>query len=137
VALGLHDVLPFISEDVDPYAVVGRLLEHLAPDSYLSLTHCTGDFDPHAWEAVAGVYGRRGIALRPRSRAEVLRFFRGLDLAGPGLVAAHRWCPRPVGGPGLVTDRQVSVYAGVARKPAAWPVSAGPSGCRGARAGRR
>jgi hypothetical protein len=112
-------VLPFISEDVDPYAVAGRLLERLAPESYLSLTHCTGDFAPHAWEAVAGAYGRRVIALRPRSRAEVLRFFRGLDLAGPGLVTAHRWCPRPGGGPGLVTGRQVSVYAGAAQKPAA------------------
>ncbi|MFM9452508.1 SAM-dependent methyltransferase [Streptomyces europaeiscabiei] len=74
---------------------------------------------PHAWEAVAGAYGGRGSALRPRSRAEVLRFFRGLDLADPGLVTAHRWRPPPAGGPGLVTDQQVSVYAGVARKPAA------------------
>jgi SAM-dependent methyltransferase len=119
VALCLHALLPFIPEDLDPYAVVGRLVERLAPDSYLSLTHCTGDFAPHAWEAVAGVYGRRGIGLRPRSRAEVLRFFRGLDLAGPGLVTAHRWCPQPADGPGPVTDRQVSVYAGVARKPVA------------------
>lgn len=137
VALCLHDLLPFIPEDLDPYAVVGRLLERLVPDSYLSLTRCTGDFAPHAWEAVAGAYGRRGIALQPRSRAEVLRFFRGLDLAGPGLVTAHRWCPQPAAGPGLVTDRQVSLYAGVARKPAAQPVSIGPPGCRGARVGRR
>jgi hypothetical protein len=119
VALGLHGVLPFISEDVDPYAVAGRLLERLAPESYLSLTHCTGDFAPHAWEAVTGAYARRGIALRPRSRAEVLRFFAGLDLAGPGLVTAHRWRPQPADAPGQELDRQVSVYVGVARKPAA------------------
>ncbi|MEV8544391.1 SAM-dependent methyltransferase [Streptomyces sp. NPDC051572] len=56
--------------------------------------------------------------MRPRSRAEVLRFMSGLDLAGPGLVMAHRWRPEPADGPGLVTDRQVSVYAGAARKPA-------------------
>lgn len=132
MALGLHALLPFVPEDLDPYAVVGRLLERPAPDSYLSLTHCTGDFAPHAWKAVAGAYGRRGIALRPRSRAEVLRFFRGLDLADPGLVTAHRWRPLPAGGPGLVTDQQVSVYAGVAWKPAAKPMSAGlPGRARG------
>jgi hypothetical protein len=119
VALCLHDLLPFIPEDMNPYAVVDRLLGRLAPDSYLSLTHCTGDFAPHAWQTVAGAYGQRGIALRPRSRAEVLRFFSRLDLVGPGLVTAHRWRPELADVPGLFTDRQVSVYAGVARKPAA------------------
>ena len=119
VALSLHALLDFLADDMDPYAVVGRLLERLAPGSYLSLTHCTGDVAPHAWEAVAGTYRRRGITMRPRSRTEVLRFFRGLELADPGLVPAHRWRPPPGAGPGLATDRQVSVYAGVARKPPA------------------
>jgi len=49
-----------------------------------------------------------------RSRADVLRFFAGLDLVEPGLVPAPEWRPQdePSGAP-----RPVPLLAGVARKP--------------------
>ena len=50
-------------------------------------------------------------------KAEVERFFDGLELLDPGVVVAHQWRPRPASGPSLVTDAQSSLYAGVARKP--------------------
>ncbi|MFD6335096.1 SAM-dependent methyltransferase [Streptomyces niveus] len=119
VSLSLHALLDYITDDADPYGLVGRLMRHLAPGSYLSLTHSTADLAPDAWEAAVGAYTRHGIPVRPRSRTEVLRFFRGLGPVDPGLVVAHRWRPEPASGPSLVTDGQVSLYAGIARKPAA------------------
>ncbi|GHE10977.1 SAM-dependent methyltransferase [Streptomyces alanosinicus] len=116
VALLLHAVLPFITDD-DPHRIVSRLLEPLVPGSYLSLTHWTGDFEPKAWAGVIDAYRQRGTQARVRTRAEVLRFFNGLQLVDPGLVVAHRWRPEPGSDTSTVTDGQVSLYAGVGRKP--------------------
>ncbi|MFF9074481.1 SAM-dependent methyltransferase [Streptomyces sp. NPDC014872] len=116
VALSLHALLDFIPDDMHPYTIVSRLLGRLAPNSYLSLSHCTGDFAPDVWKAVTRTYAQHGIPVKARPVAEVLRFFRGLDFVDPGLVVAHRWRPEPASGPSLVTDRQVSLYAGVAQK---------------------
>ncbi|SCF84643.1 S-adenosyl methyltransferase [Streptomyces sp. MnatMP-M17] len=116
VGLSLHALLHFVPDDRDPYGIVRTLLDRLAPGSYLSLSHCTPDFDPVAWAGIVEVYHSAGTAAQVRSRAEVLRFFDGLTLADPGLVVAHRWRPQAASGPSLVTDAQVSLYAGVAQK---------------------
>ncbi|MFJ9580897.1 SAM-dependent methyltransferase [Streptomyces sp. NPDC101191] len=118
VALILHALLDFVPDGMNPYEMVGQLVERLSPGSYLSLSHTTGDFAPERWKAVVGAYRQHGIATQPRTKAEVLRFFHGLELTAPGLAVAHRWRPDRASGPSLATDRQVSVYAGVARKPA-------------------
>ncbi|MET7297270.1 SAM-dependent methyltransferase [Streptomyces griseoloalbus] len=115
VALSMHALLHFVPDDKDPYGIVGSLTAALAPGSYLSLTHCTGDFEPEAWQAIVDTYRERGTAAQVRSHAEVLRLFAGLELLDPGLVSAHRWYPGPHGAASL-TDGQVSLYAGVARK---------------------
>ncbi|MFE7124932.1 SAM-dependent methyltransferase [Streptomyces sp. NPDC057617] len=117
VGLSLHALLHFVPDDRDPYGIVRTLLNRLAPGSYLSLSHCTPDFDPAAWAAIVNVYTAAGTPTQVRSRAEVLRFFDGLTLTDPGLVVAHRWRPEAASGPSLVTDTQVSLYAGVAQKP--------------------
>ncbi|MEW1794614.1 SAM-dependent methyltransferase [Streptomyces niveus] len=117
VGLSLHALMHFVPDDRDPYGVVRTLLDRLAPGSYLSLTHCTPDFEPEIWREIEGVYARGGTQVQVRTYAEVLRFFDGLTLQEPGLKIAHRWRPEPGSGPGLVTDAQVSLYAGVAQKP--------------------
>lgn len=117
VALSLHALLHFVPDDQDPYGVVGRFLDRLPAGSYLSVSHCTGDFEPQAWQAIVDTYMKRGTPAQVRTRAEVLRFFDGLELVDPGLVVAHRWHPEPDGGPGQLRDEHVSLYAGVARKP--------------------
>jgi len=46
-----------------------------------------------------------------RTRAQVARFFDGLELLPPGLIQAHRWrvdVPDP--------DRDIPTYGGIARK---------------------
>jgi hypothetical protein len=51
-----------------------------------------------------------------RTRAEVARFFEGLDLLEPGVVQPDKW--RPAAGDQL-PGREVSSWAGLAVKP--WP----------------
>lgn len=117
VALSLNALLHFVPDDQHPYQVVSALLDPLAAGSYLVLSHCTPDFDPRAWAAIEEVYTSRGTPLQVRGKAEVERFFDGLELLDPGVVVAHQWRPEPASGPSLVTDAQSSLYAGVARKP--------------------
>jgi hypothetical protein len=117
VALSLHALMHFVPDPLGPYDIVSRFLNRLAPGSYLSLSHCTGDFDPDSWQAITDTYTKRGTPAQVRSRAEVLRFFDGLELVDPGVVLAHQWRPEAGSGPAVLSDRQVSLYAGVARKP--------------------
>ncbi|MBL1099483.1 SAM-dependent methyltransferase [Streptomyces coffeae] len=116
VALSLHALLHFVPDEQDPYEIVRSLLARVAPGSYLSLSHCTGDFDPEAWSAIVDAYTQRGTPTQVRTKAEVLRFFDGLEMVEPGVVVGHRWRPEPASGPSLVTDAQVSLYAGLGRK---------------------
>ncbi|MFF4508977.1 SAM-dependent methyltransferase [Streptomyces sp. NPDC001401] len=117
VALSLHALLHFVTGDDEPYRIVHRLLRELPPGSYLSVSHGTGDFAPEVWQAIVDAYTQAGTPTQVRTRAEVLKFFDGLELIEPGLVVGHRWRPEPGSGPSLVSDAQVSLYAGVARKP--------------------
>ncbi|MGW8066394.1 SAM-dependent methyltransferase [Streptomyces ziwulingensis] len=119
VALSLHALLHFVIDAQQPYDIVRRLLAPLPSGSYLSLSHCTGDFDPAAWQAITDTYTQRGTPAQVRSHPEILGFFdqHGLELVEPGVVLAHRWRPEAGSGPGVLTERQVSLYAGVARKP--------------------
>lgn len=49
-----------------------------------------------------------------RSRAEVTRFFAGLELLEPGVVQPHRWRPDPAA---PAPTGEAAAWAGVARKP--------------------
>ncbi|MER7920064.1 MULTISPECIES: SAM-dependent methyltransferase [unclassified Streptomyces] len=117
VALSLHALMHFVTDSQEPYDIVRSLLEPLPSGSYLSLSHCTGEFDPEAWQAIIDTYAEAGTSVQVRGRTEVRRFFDGLELVDPGVVLAHQWHPRPGSGPGVLSERQVSLYTGVARKP--------------------
>jgi hypothetical protein len=112
VALSLIAVLHFVEGDA-PFGIVRRLVDELAPGSYLTLTHITADLDPN-FERVVETYHERGIPLECRSRADVELMFDGLELIDPGVQIVHRW--RPDDTEGLPTDAEVSVWGGVARK---------------------
>ncbi|QFR98124.1 SAM-dependent methyltransferase [Streptomyces tsukubensis] len=116
VALSLHALLHFIPDAQGPGGIIERFMEPLAAGSYLSLSHCTGDFHPEAWQSIIDTYVQRGTSAQVRSRAEVSRFFDHLRLVDPGLTLAHLWRPEAGSGPAVLSDRQVSLYAGVARK---------------------
>ncbi|BCJ49056.1 hypothetical protein Asp14428_05310 [Actinoplanes sp. NBRC 14428] len=114
VAVLLLAILHFLDDDADPYAIVARLMDALPAGSYLVLSHITADHDPESWARFAEIMRRQGITTRLRDRPEVARFFTGLELVEPGVVPILRW--RPDADEPL-TDAQVALYGGVARKP--------------------
>jgi hypothetical protein len=115
VALSLVAILQFLPDDDDPYGIVRRLLDAMPSGSHLVLTHPTLDFNPVEGERATQIYKSRGVTFRPRGREDVTRFFEGLDIAEPGIQLVHRWRPDD-SVPASLTDPQVSIYGGVARK---------------------
>ncbi|WP_280671946.1 SAM-dependent methyltransferase [Kitasatospora sp. MAP12-44] len=115
VALLLFAVLHFIDEADDPHTIVRTLVDALPSGSYLALSHATGDFATEA-DAAKGpsVYRSASAQLTMRTKAEVARFFDGLELLEPGLVTAPQWRPDQ---PAEDTDAQVAIWAAVGRKP--------------------
>ncbi|GHH77832.1 hypothetical protein GCM10018793_26870 [Streptomyces sulfonofaciens] len=108
IALSLVALLHFVLDEQDPYGIVRTLVEALPTGSYLVLSHGSMDFFPE--ERENNTYAS-SVPSRFRSRAEVERFFDGLDLVDPGLVTAPEWykdTPAP--------EYEVSaIYSGVAR----------------------
>lgn len=113
VAVSLIAILHFLADRSDPYGVVQTLVDALPPGSALALTHGTADHVPDEFAAVADVYSRQGIEHQTRSHEEVARFFDGLDLVAPGVVAVGDWRPDEATAD---DDVPVGLYGGVAVK---------------------
>jgi hypothetical protein len=118
VALLLISLLHFVPDSDGPKQIVDRLLAALPAGSSLVLSHLTGDFNPQAWAAISGIWERNGRAFQVRSEAEVQRLFDGLEMVEPGLQVPTRWRPDLADAPlrEVPPDRDVSFYAGIARK---------------------
>jgi len=113
VAVGLLAILHLIPDEAGPREIVATLMAAVPPGSYLVLSHPAGDIRA---AQVAEMARRVNARLGPtrgtmRDRAEVARFFEGLDLAEPGVVQPQRWHPT-----GPVSQAEVGVWCGVARK---------------------
>ncbi|WP_189936782.1 SAM-dependent methyltransferase [Streptomyces sulfonofaciens] len=111
VALSLLALLHFVTDEEDAHGLVRTLVDALAPGSLLIFSHGTYDPYPELADRIGTAYGEGGIALRARTRAEVERFFEGLDLVPPGLVTACEWYRDTPAPPFEVNG----IYAGVAR----------------------
>ncbi|MEU9125125.1 SAM-dependent methyltransferase [Streptomyces sp. NPDC048506] len=130
VGLLFNNILPFVPDTSRPHDVVARYVEVLAPGSYMTLNHPTGDVRDMG--RVADVYnGNSGDGpLHLRDRESILRFFDGMELLAPGLVMSHSWRPdilvphipgtamRPHVDSLGIDDISDSKWAAVARKPA-------------------
>jgi SAM-dependent methyltransferase len=114
VAVIMLQVLHFIPDSDDPYGIVRRVTAPLVPGSFLVIAHGPSDQERDAGAAVERVYQSSGIPLRLRSRAEVARFFEGLELIGPGLASGLEWLK--VEQDGLPAGVSYG-HSGVARKP--------------------
>jgi SAM-dependent methyltransferase len=87
-------VLHFIADAEDPWRIVATLRDALAPGSYLVLAHATNESRPAVAQAAETVYNRSvATDIHMRSRADILRFFDGLELQEPGLVYIPQWRP--------------------------------------------
>jgi len=111
IALSLIALMHFIPDEQDAHSIVRNLVGTLPSGSYLVLSHASSDVYPELSAQVTAEYAKGGIQLGFRTRAEVERFFDGLDLVTPGLVTATEW---------FRSDRAPEqegsgIYAGVAR----------------------
>ena len=113
-ALMLLGVMHLIQDSEGPQDIVAGLMGELPSGSYLVLSHPASDIHPGQAEAQRRYNERVATPQTLRTRAEVSRFFDGLDLVPPGLVYVHAWRPGP---DDIVPPNGVSAYGGVARKP--------------------
>ncbi|MGQ4512577.1 SAM-dependent methyltransferase [Streptomyces sp. DW26H14] len=115
VCLSLVAVLHFILDEEDPRGIVRSFTDALAPGSCLLLSHAS--METHRAPDGAGTRDRyrSDIPYQLRTRAEIERFFEGLDLVEPGVVTAAEWFKdTPAPDPGSLP---VFLYAGAARVP--------------------
>lgn len=91
IGLILNAVIHHVLDEEDPYGIVARYKEALAPGSYMQLTHfCDSSPEARANERVLKESLGRG---QMRGREQIARFFDGLDLVPPGLVYLPQWRP--------------------------------------------
>src|ERR1700722_4347182 len=115
VGLLLIGALQLIGDADSPHAIVAGLMEAVPAGSWLAIFHPASDILTDQIAAVARhVSVSAASPTTLRTRAEILRFFDGLELLEPGLVQVHRWRP---GSPAPDTGEEVPGYAGLARKP--------------------
>jgi hypothetical protein len=107
VMLGILQVLR------EPHAVVATLMRALPSGSYLTISIPASDVDPEKQAAIAAqlTASTPGVTVRFASRADMTRYFDGLELIDPGITTVARW--RPDDG---TPDRDPAVYAAVGRK---------------------
>ncbi len=115
VAVMLLAVLHFVPDTEDPYTITSRLVEALPSGSFLALSHASSDIETGMVAAGAERYNERSaVPVTPRTRAQVARFFDGMQVVDPGVVPLGHWHPGPLqqfDSPGLPT------YCAVGRKP--------------------
>jgi hypothetical protein len=86
-------VVHFVADGSDPWGLVRRYLGALAPDSYLALSHVTHEkLPPRAVAAGEQEYQRSSEPIYLRSKAEIERFFDGLEIVAPYEGAAPAVC---------------------------------------------
>ena len=112
----------FIADDSDPWGLVASYMAAVAPGSYLALSHGTYDrMPPNLIQAGLDTYANTTDQLYLRSRAEVERFFEGLELVPPYPGAARTvtyaglWGAEDIEAADSEGSR--GVYCGVARRP--------------------
>ena len=113
-------LLHFIPDHEHPADVLARYTSELAPGSVVILSHATGDLmDAEKLAAAAAALqtvNSSGVSLTPRTHAEVLRLFEGLELLEPGVVPVHEWRPDGDLEDTVLPRSHANAYGGVALK---------------------
>lgn len=115
-------VVMFVADESDPWDLVATYLRPLRSGSYLSLSHLTDDAKPPlAVDAFRRVFDHATEQMHFRSKAQVTRFFEGLEIvppyvgATPELTYSGLWGAEDV----QLADSDGSrwLYCAVGRKP--------------------
>ena len=108
-------VLQHIPDSDDPQGIVDRLMDAMAPGSYLVVSDTASDIRPEVGaESQRRLNARMAGRQTRRTREQIQRYFTGLDMMPPGLVTLNRWRPAE-GDPEPSED--IAAYCGIGRKP--------------------
>ena len=110
VAIFLITTLHFVPDADRPHEIVTELLDAMPAGSFLVILHAPSDIRPQEVAEGKRRYSAAG-SFNPRPRAEVARFFDGLQLIGPGLVNLTEWWDSEE------PDTGLAGYVGIGRKP--------------------
>jgi hypothetical protein len=84
VALLMVAVVHFLPDEADPWGLVSRFVDATIPGSFLALSHVTADRQAeHRVRGIQEIYAQATDQLHFRPRAEVARFFNGMELLPP------------------------------------------------------
>ncbi|WP_433465975.1 SAM-dependent methyltransferase [Spirillospora sp. CA-128828] len=122
VGLLLVALVHFVPDEEDPWGLLQRYLSRLAPGSYVALSAGTGDRQSdRAVGTLTSVYSKSSASVHLRTRAEVERFFTGLEIVPPWKGAAAKVCYIGEWGAedpdAADSDGSRWAYCAVARKP--------------------
>jgi len=92
-AVMLIAVLHCIPDADDPYQLVAELMDSVPSGSFLTVTHPARDQVDIATKAEESLTKSMGQKVTFRTREQVSRFFSGLALVDPGVVAIQDWRP--------------------------------------------
>ena len=93
VALLAVAMTHFVPDEDDPWGLIQRYMDRLAPGSYLVLSAITGDRQADgAVGTIRSVYSKSSAGVHMRTRAEIERYFTGLEIVPPYEGAEPRLC---------------------------------------------
>ncbi|HET8683844.1 MAG TPA: SAM-dependent methyltransferase [Micromonosporaceae bacterium] len=115
VAIMLLGILEFVTDNGEAQAILDRLLDAAPSGSYLAIAHPATEDPQDAMGRALRAWNDSGAPpVAIRSRADLARFFRRLELVDPGVVPLPRWRPDPGT---RYADREVLFFGAVGRKP--------------------
>ncbi|USX50357.1 SAM-dependent methyltransferase [Lentzea sp. HUAS12] len=111
-------LLHFVSDEDDPWGIIGRYRDRLAPGSYLAISQAgydEDDVESSASVRARRIYDRQVTQSTFRNRTELGRLFDGFTLVEPGVVRVPAWHPES---PADVEEagRRFPGFAAVGRK---------------------
>jgi hypothetical protein len=112
VGIVIFSVLDVIEDKYDPWEIVSEFARHMAPGSYLGISHLSGRTAPEAIAHSEMISKQTGFPkVEFRSDDDVLRFFSGFELVEPGLVDITQWRPTEEG-----SETKIKLVGAVGRK---------------------
>ncbi len=115
-------LIHFVADESDPWGLVAGYMAAVAPGSYLALSHGTSDkIPPGMLQAGRQTYANVTERVHLRTKAQVERFFDGLELvppytgADPAVTYAGLWGAEDI--EAADSDGSRGIYCGVARRP--------------------
>jgi hypothetical protein len=124
VGLLMTAVMHFVADGSDPWTLVKRYTDALAPGSYLALSHATADkLPPRSVQAMLDTYKNANTLIFLRTRDDVERMFGGLEFvpayeeADPALTITYVGVWGADDPEAADSEGSRVLYCGVARRP--------------------